>query len=105
MTYRGVYRDGVIVLSGDVDLQNGDTVDVNRNSAAGVTPKRKPVSADKKRARAGSSKKKQSEHPFLALAGMWKDRKDWRGKSSVKVVAEIRDRGRSAKRPKRVRRG
>lgn len=86
MTYRGVYRDGVVTLEGDVDLRNGAIVEVNAAStrrvaaaSASTTKARKPVRQKKK-------------HPFIALAGIWKDRDDWRGKTSEEIVAGFRTR-------------
>jgi hypothetical protein len=84
MTFRGVYQNGVVVLSGDVDLENGTPVDVN------------PSRSGAKRSRRSSSKKPaRKEHPLIALAGIWKDRPEWKSMTSVEVLADIR-RSRSA---------
>jgi hypothetical protein len=101
MTYRGVYRDGLVILEGDVNLRNGDHVDVNlRGSSgsarAGRAKSRKQVS----KARVGKGRA-QPVHPLIALAGIWKDRPEWKGKSSVEVVAELRKSGAPPARPAR----
>lgn len=78
MTYRGVYRDGIVILQGDVDLRNGDSVEVN------ATPARKPK-AEKKSAsgtnlrrgkvRSSSPKRTTAKHPLPGF-GAWKGRTD-----------------------------
>jgi hypothetical protein len=87
MTYRGVYQDGVVILEGDVPLRNGDRVSVNPSKA-------KTRSRQKPKLRSGRSGAKPSKkvHPFIALAGIWKDRPDWKGKSTLEVVADLRKR-------------
>jgi hypothetical protein len=88
MTYRGVYRDGVIVLSGEVQLHDGDSVQVTRESRTGKVRPGK---------RTSKSKKSKALHPVLKLAGIWKDREDWRGLSSVEVLELIRKQNKASK--------
>jgi hypothetical protein len=105
MTYKGVYRDGIVILQGDTNIQNGALVDVNLRGA--------------KRTAKSSARSKTIEHSTLILAatsthnawnsllrtkltkaqrmaallaarGSWKDRPDFKGKSSAQAAAELR---------------
>jgi outer membrane protein assembly factor BamB len=98
MSYRGVYRDGIVVLEGEVDLRNGTTVEVN--PARGKGKGRRKVSSTPRRDR-----KAAQVHPFIALAGLWKDRPEWRGRSSVEIVRELRRRSPSTRARRRGRHG
>lgn len=102
MSYRGVYRDGVVRLEGDVDLQEGSRVE--------VSPERDPrlprTAADLRRAKAAGkaaaalwkrlARKKMTKAERLAAAdaayGMYKDRADWEGKTSAEISLELRKR-------------
>jgi hypothetical protein len=92
MVYRGVYQDGVVVLEGEVDLRNGSRVEVQ--------PARRATTAEsKKRAGKGARTSAKSADPLLKFFGVWKDRADWKGRSSVEVAKELRRRaGRRASR-------
>lgn len=111
MTYKGVYRDGIVIIQGEVDLQNGATVDVNLRSTARPQTRRKPPSprADAKKLtsaqiaalfrssawdlmRRTKMTKKQRIAAVLDARGTWKGRPDWKGKSSARVAAELRTR-------------
>lgn len=97
MTYRGVYQNGMVFFEGEVGLRNGDRVDVNPSRKAGRR------SSTKAKAKARGGKKPAAVHPLIALAGIWKDRPDWRGKSSVEVVAELRKSTSPSRRARRAR--
>ena len=84
MTYRGVYRDGVVVLQGDVDLQNGERVEVSPSRALGTRLKTaaKTGSIPKGGRRTGGrakprafSKTQSAAHPLPGF-GAWKHRTD-----------------------------
>ena len=70
------------MFRGDVDLENGTPVEVNPSSRIGT------------RVRKGKGVRTRAEkvHPLIALAGMWKDRPEWKGMTSVEIVAELRRR-------------
>ncbi|CAG1010952.1 hypothetical protein PHYC_03965 [Phycisphaerales bacterium] len=79
MTYRGVYRDGIVILQGDVDLRNGDTVEVN--SARARKPARRAPTKTRKTARVSER---------LPAFGIWKDR--WpKSMSSAQIARELRE--------------
>jgi hypothetical protein len=103
MVYRGVYQgDGNVKLEGGADLRLGTRVDVFP-SGDGNGSRQRTRTRLKPGAGRGKSNGK-SVHPFIALAGLWKDRPEWRGKSSVEVVAELRQRS-APQKSKRARRG
>ncbi len=111
MTYKGIYRDGIVTLLGDVDLRNGATVDVNLRGKAKPQPRRKSSAARPKSKKLTSARitaksrssawnrmlqtkmtKKQRIAAVLAARGTWKERADWKGKSTLQVAAELRAR-------------
>ncbi len=111
MTYKGIYRDGIVTLLGDVDLRNGATVDVNlrgkgkpqaRRKSSGARPKAKKLTSAQIAAKSRPSAwdrmlqtkmtKKQRIAAVLAARGTWKDRADWKGKSTLQIAAELRTR-------------
>jgi hypothetical protein len=84
MIYTGVYRDGIVLLDGDVDLRNGARVEVLPTRRIGATKA-------KKRAAKGT-RAKSSADPLLKFFGMSKDRADWKGRSSAEIARELRRR-------------
>ncbi len=99
MTYRGVYRDGVVVLQGDVALQEGEAVEVNTarpNRATIAVPNKKSLRSDApaKRTRGTKAKKTQSRKKVqdLAAFGIWKNRAEWKGLSTLEIMAQLRTR-------------
>lgn len=84
MTYRGVYRDGIVVLRGAVDLRNGQPVDVKSTGSSSV---KSNASAKAKSAVGGArgakgraksrkpAKPKSAKHPLPGF-GAWKHRTD-----------------------------
>ncbi|MEK6703975.1 MAG: hypothetical protein AABZ53_17085 [Planctomycetota bacterium] len=110
MTYKGVYRDGIVTLQGDVDLRNGAAVDVNLRSVPKKS-RRKTLSAKASAKRKATSNvaalfrangwellpqskmtKEQRIAAALAVQGTWSDRPDWKGKSTVQIAKELRER-------------
>lgn len=87
MTFRGVYKNGVVILEDATGLRNGETVDVQRSKSSAVKAKK---SATAKRVGKMSAKPsiKGTRKPLPGF-GAWKDR--WPADmSSVEVVAEMR---------------
>jgi hypothetical protein len=80
MIYRGVYRDGIVILEGDVDLQNGEPVSVSRgknvkskSKAKSATRGRKPAAASAKSRTPAANR--SAKHPLPGF-GAWKHRTD-----------------------------
>lgn len=95
MTFRAVVQDGLIVINTHGAIPDGTTVRVVRAGAPRKVAKTASRATKGPRAKeAGKPVRRvaQKPHPLLALAGIWKDRPDWRGKSSTEVVAELRRR-------------
>ena len=96
MTYRGVYRDGVVVLQGEVALQDGESVEVNSAPPAKTKTRREGKAGVKSKAtapaRTGKKTRSAAKCATRALpgAGMWKDR--WpKSMSSADVARTLRD--------------
>ena len=96
MTYRGVYRDGVVVLQGEVALQDGQSVEVNSAPPSKTKARREGKASVKSKAAARTSTRKKtpsatkSATRALPGAGMWKDR--WpKSMSSAEVARTLRD--------------
>ena len=100
MTYRGVYRDGYVRLEGDNDLQDGARVEVSlepdsrlpRTAAERLraAAEGKAAAALLKRLTSKRMTKAQRLAALDAAFGMYKDRPDWKGKSTVQIAAELR---------------
>ena len=97
MTYRGIYRDGVVVLQGDVALQDGEAVEVNTakpNRQPPATPNKKKLRSEAPQRRAGgkTAKKTRTRKSIqdLAAFGIWKDRAEWKGLSTLEIMAQLR---------------
>jgi hypothetical protein len=82
MTFRGVYRDGVVIIDDPSGLRNGAVVEV-------IQPARVASGASTKVRRKKATTKKGKD-PLLALAGIWKDRPEWKGKSTLEVARALR---------------
>ncbi len=96
MTYRGVYRDSVVVLQGEVALQDGESVEVNAAPPAKTKALRGSKASVKSKAAARRSTGKKTRIAAKAAeralpgAGMWKDR--WpKSMSSAEVARTLRD--------------
>lgn len=91
MTYRGIYREGIVILEGEVDLRDGATVDVH------LSPIRK--SSKRKAAEKGGlrrsvkrpvpAKRASAKHPLPGF-GAWKGRDDIG--DTAKFVRDLRKR-------------
>ena len=109
MTYRGIYRDGFVIIQGNVDLQNGDSVDVNLRGAAKAPSRSKPrtTPADTKAFKRGQIAEMSRSNAWdlmrrtrmtkahriaavLDSRATWKDRPDWKGKSTAEIASELR---------------
>ena len=87
MTFRGTVIKGVVVPDAGSELPEGARVSVNplRSSSR---PKR--IAATSRGNKKSKTRAKARKAPLTALAGIWKDRPDWKGKSSIQIVAELR---------------
>jgi hypothetical protein len=102
MIYQGVCRDGVIVLRGEVDLAEGQVVEVlpkgrpRGKAKAPKTARKQPVT-DRARSKRPASKpprpsRERRVEALRAAFGMWKDRPEWQGMTAVEITAELRRR-------------
>jgi hypothetical protein len=82
MIYKGVYRDGIVVLHGEVDLQNGTPVNVN--PAASRKSSKASRTRAESRAPAKTKKNRKNASPLPGF-GMWKDR--WPASMSSEEIA------------------
>lgn len=95
MTFRGIYRDGVIVPNSEPGLSNGTVV---RCTPAAKPQRKAPVkTAAQTRKKSGSRAEKtrrmtkpQRVAAVMQAFGMYRDRPDWRGRSSIEIAAELR---------------
>jgi hypothetical protein len=83
MTFRGVVKNGVVIVDDAAGLREGDVVDIApvkrvKSSGKGLRGK----SAEKKRAA------KMSDP--LPGFGMWRDRPEWKGMTGAQIAAELR---------------
>ena len=86
MTFHGTFTKGIIIPDPGQSLPEGTRVAVNPlRTAERLTARTRKTKAVK-----GRASRNRKVHPLTALAGIWKDRADWKGKSSVQVVAELR---------------
>jgi hypothetical protein len=94
MTFRGVYRDGIIVPSADPDLPNGTVVRWTSDSRAKQSSR--AVGRSKSRSNARPAGKKMTKAQRIAAVmqafGMDRDRPDWKGRSSAEIAADLRRR-------------
>jgi hypothetical protein len=90
MTFRAVVRDGMININTHGRLPDGTVVEV-----LPVTPASKPKGPSKARSRGPRKPTKRGKaepaNPLLAIAGIWKDRPDWKGKSTLEIQRELRE--------------
>lgn len=104
MVYRGVYRDGVVIVPGGLDLPEGAEVEVlpaarggNSRRPAAKPKGKKPAAAKKtlaKKSKVAKRPKRMSKAERLAALeaarGMWKNRPDFRGRSTEEIAHEWR---------------
>jgi hypothetical protein len=83
MTFRGVYRDGVVILDDHEGLRNGAVVKVTRSTRGRKATGKAKTTTPKRGA-------KKAKDPLLALAGIWKNRAEWKGKTTLQIVQELR---------------
>ena len=85
MTFRTVVQDGLIVVNTHGALPDGTAVD--------VVPARRarPRKGESRKPSAGSKSPKKKRLRDLAFFGMWKDRPEWKGKSTLEIAAELRE--------------
>lgn len=90
MTFRTVVRDGLIVINTHGELPDGTPVEVVRTPSAESNNTR-TVKKRSKSARGASKPAGGVSDPIEALAGIWKDRPDWKGKTTSQIAAELRE--------------
>ncbi len=102
MTFTGTYHNGMVILDNSKGLREGARVEVlpahakARRAAASkgnrsAMPRKSPPGAKPGAAsRAGPRAGKRQADAFAALCGMWKDRADWKGRSSADIARELR---------------
>ena len=90
MTLRSVVRDGMIDVNGEIP--DGTPVRIVRDDKPRRSAKKAKApakrTAKKKATRAGV---KPKSDPIMKVFGMWKDRPEWKGKSSVEIARELRE--------------
>jgi hypothetical protein len=89
MTFKGIYRDGIIILEDATGLRNGTVVEVTR-PAKRTKAVAKPVAKGKKKPATRRKRSAGSVADWPAF-GIWKDRADWKGKSSAEIARELRE--------------
>ncbi len=89
MTFKGTFRDGVIVPEQTAGLRDGDVVDirVRRLTATG-----KPRKKTRSRPVGKRMTAEQRLAAWRAVVGSWEDRPEWKGKSSAQIARDIRAR-------------
>ncbi len=90
MTLRGTVRDGMIAINTHGMLPEGAEVEVVR-----VDPRKNGRAATGAGARVTKKKKKtkagrRPKDPLLALAGMWSNRPEWKGLTSLEIQQQLR---------------
>lgn len=86
--FRTVVRDGLIVINTHGEVPDGTPVEVMR------TADRATNRAGKKAAKKSKKKSKQKTPPLDNLPGfgMWKDRPEWKGLTTLEIMARLRER-------------
>lgn len=90
MEFRGTFRDGVVIPDQTDGLRNGDVVR--------FIPAKKRIkpsataSTRAKPSRTGKAVAKRRLDAFMSAFGCMKDRPDWKGKTTLEIVAELRKR-------------
>ena len=90
MTFRGVYRDGVIVPGGEINLPEGTRVEI---LVARTKRSRKVVRKAKKKTKTKRMTAEQRVAAFMQGFGISRDRPDWKGKSTQEIARELRPSG------------
>jgi predicted DNA-binding antitoxin AbrB/MazE fold protein len=97
MTFKGTFRNGVIIPEEEVALREGEVVEITR------PPLRKRKPASRKAVARGLPTKKAGGKPtrmtakrrlevFLSAFGSMKNKPEWQGRSSAEIAREIRTR-------------
>jgi len=97
MTFRGTVINGVIVPDTGQTLPEGTRFNLSplpgaRRRGSRTAAKAPGSNGTRAKARAAGTQRNRAaaSHPLTALAAIWKDRSDWKGKSSGEGVAELR---------------
>lgn len=96
MTLRTIVRDGLVAVNTHGQIPDGTPVEIVRLDKPEKIPAKKKLAKKSLSKRPKISKKKQD--PFDQFYGMWKDRADWKGRSTEKIAQELREQASSRKR-------
>lgn len=110
MTFRGTVQAGLIVIDTHGKIPDGTEVEVIesptgavRTRSARSTSSKRPAGRAKPKAkpRKSSANKKKGQaslEAFRKIVGIWADRPEWKGKTSVEIARELREK--SMRRPR-----
>lgn len=81
MTFRAIVQDGFIVINTRGELPDGTRVRVIREGR--LARAKKPIKSPRT--------PKQAALADLPAIGMWKNRPEWKGKSTLRIAQELRE--------------
>lgn len=91
MTYRGIVQDGIVILESATGLRNGESVAVVPSRKGGASRQRRGSALPRKgRAKARRGVVRSGSLDPLPGFGMWKNRSDWKGKTTLQIAAGLR---------------
>ena len=92
MTFRTIVRDGMININTHGELPDGTPVEALPIQQSPPRRGSAQRASAKKAAPKRPSKKtgKPDANPLLSLAGIWKSRPEWKGKSTLEIHRELR---------------
>lgn len=89
MTLRSVVRDGLIVVNTHGEIPDGTPVVILRDDQPRRGGKKAKPTAKRAKKKARSAAKKPLRD--LPAFGIWKDRPEWKGKTSAEIARELRE--------------
>lgn len=92
MTFRGIVKNGVVVFENGAALPDGTTVRVQpeRKQAAKTASRGAPTRRKPRAPRKRSSRAEEVREALAATFGIWKDRPEWRGMTTLEIQADLR---------------
>jgi hypothetical protein len=87
MTFRSVVRDGIIVINTHGELPDGTPVEVVPSKGRNARAARTTTAKTRRKGKKGG---RHAEADPLPGFGILKDRADWKGKSAVQIIRELR---------------
>ncbi len=93
MMLRTIVRDGLIVVNTHGELPDGTRVVIVRDDRPRQNAKKimTPAKRATKKKAARRAKRGPLSDPILKVFGMWKDRPEWKGKSSAQIARDLRE--------------